>query len=181
RSRPPSPVQRCPSVLVPRELTFSCFSCSWPSASVSPPLSTRGGRRRAALNRVPLPRGSNLLQPGITEELPERTVVGGDGGGVGVLVRAVQPVAADAEDDGVRAPLVVETPVRGAVLAQEIGAVTLVARGLLEAADLRAVPVGVVRRVSVVDDRGDARLAEGRQVGGDLCGGLAVQVGVFGR
>jgi hypothetical protein len=39
----------------------------------------------------------------------------------------------------------------------------------------------VVRRVGVVDDRGDARLAEGRQVGGDLLGGLAVQVGVFGR
>src|SRR5207342_3208583 len=96
------------------------------------------------------PRGSNLLQPGITEELLERTVVGGDGGRLGVLVGAVQPVAADAEDDGVRAPLIVETPVRGTVLAQEIGAVTLVARGLLEAVDLRSAPVGVVRRVGLI-------------------------------
>src|SRR5215813_14124072 len=127
-------------------------------------LPMRSNRCRAPLNRILLPRGSNLFQPGIAEEIRQRPVVGGDGGRVGVLVGAVQPVAADAEDDGVRAPLVVETPVRGTVLAQEIGAVTLVAHGLLEAADLRAVPVGMVRRVGVVDRRGDARLAEGRQV-----------------
>src|SRR6266566_3711116 len=43
------------------------------------------------------------------------------------------------------------------------------------------VPVGVVRWVSLIDHRGDAGLAEGRQIGGDLGSGLAVQVGVLGR
>src|SRR6266566_8955958 len=144
-------------------------------------LPARSELHRAPLNRILPPRGSNLLPPGVAEELLQRTVVGGDGGRVGVLVGAVQPVAANAEDDGVSAPLVVETPVRGTVLAQEIGAVALVARGLLEAAYLRAVPVGVVRWVSLIDHRGDAGLAEGRQIGGDLGSGLAVQVGVLGR
>src|SRR6476646_4420156 len=141
----------------------------------------RSERHRAPLNRILLPRGSNLLKPGMAEELGQRPVVGGDGGGVGVLVGAVQPVTADAEDDGVGATLVVEAPVRGTVLAQEIGPVTLVARGLLEAAYLWAVAVGVVRRVGLIDHRGNAGLTEARQVCGDLGGGPAVQVGVLRR
>src|SRR5262245_48931359 len=68
-------------------------------------LPTRSDRHRAPLNRILLNRillpGSNLFQPGMAEELRQRPVVGGDRGRVGVLVRAVQPVAADAEDDGV--------------------------------------------------------------------------------
>ena len=77
--------------------------------------------------------------------------------------------------------LVVEAPVGGAVLAQEIGAVPLAGRGSPQAEDLGAVPVGVVRRVGQLDDRGHAGFAEGRQVRGDLLGGLAVEVGVLGR
>src|SRR5215475_7086298 len=84
---------------------------------------TRSDRHRAPLIRILLPPGSNLFQPGIAEELRQRPVVGGDGGRVGVLVGAVQAVAADAEDDGIGAPLIVEAPVRGTMLAQEIGAV----------------------------------------------------------
>src|SRR5690348_18423021 len=49
-------------------------------------LPMRGERHRAPLNRILLPRGSNLLQPRVAEELGQRPVVGGDGGGVGVLV-----------------------------------------------------------------------------------------------
>src|SRR6266566_3711115 len=63
-------------------------------------LPARSELHRAPLNRILPPRGSNLLPPGIAEELLQRTVVGGDGGRVGILVGAVQPVAADAEDDG---------------------------------------------------------------------------------
>src|SRR5215472_8706351 len=100
----------------------------------------------------------------MAEELRERPVVRADGGDVGVLVWAVQAVAADAEDDGVNAPLVVETPIRGAVFAQEIGTVALAGRGLLKPVDLRAVLAGVVRRVGVMDHRCDAGLAERRQV-----------------
>ena len=92
-----------------------------------------------------------LLVAGIVEEFGERPVVWGDGGGVGVFVGAVEAVAADAEDDGVDALLVVEASVCGAVLAQEIGAVSLVGHGLLEAADLWAVRIGVVRRINMID------------------------------
>ena len=94
---------------------------------------------------------------------------------------AVEAVAADAEDDGVGALLVVEASVGGAVLAQEIGAVSLVGYGLLEAADLWAVLVGMVWWVSMFDQGGDAGLAKRRQVGGGLRDGLGVQVGVVGR
>ena len=40
---------------------------------------------------------------------------------------------------------------------------------------------GVVRRVGLIDHRGNAGLTEARQVCGDLGGGPAVQVGVLGR
>ena len=53
-------------------------------------------------------------------------------------------VAADAEDNGVRAPLVVEAAVCCAMLAQEIGAVSLAGRGLLEHQYFGAAPVGVL-------------------------------------
>ncbi len=74
--------------------------------------------------------------------------------------------AADAEGDGVDAPLVVEARVTRAVLAEQAAAVTLVARGLLQAANLGAVRIGPVRRVGVFDHHRDAWLAAGRQVRG---------------
>ena len=43
-----------------------------------------------------------------------------------------------------------EPPVRRAMLADELRAVALAADGLLERAQLRAVPVGVMRRVNVL-------------------------------
>ena len=90
-------------------------------------------------------------------------------------------IAADSESDGVDALLVVEARVARAVLAQEAATVTLVARGLLQAAYLGAILVGPVRRIGVIDDGRDAGLAEDRQVGGDLTGGLAVKVRILGR
>jgi hypothetical protein len=93
----------------------------------------------------------------------------------------VLAIAADAESDGVDPPLVVEARVARAVLAQEAAAVTLVARGLLQAADLGTILVGPVRRIGVIDDGRDAGLSEHRQVGGDLAGGLAVKVRILGR
>src|ERR1039457_5333084 len=102
---------------------------------------------------------------GIVQKLLERPVVGPDGGGIDVLVGAVLAVTADAENDGVDAPLVVEASVRGA----------LVPHGLLECAYLGAAGVGMVRRVGLMDGGRDAGLAEFCQVCGDFLGSLAVQ------
>src|SRR6185295_4217110 len=55
-----------------RELTFSRSS---PSASVIPP--ARGEAAPGPAEPDSPSRGSNLLQPGIKQELPECTVVGG--------------------------------------------------------------------------------------------------------
>src|SRR5262249_55865252 len=146
------------------------------------PLGGSQPRRRLRRDpRGPAPRLPALLSGQIAEEFGECPVVGGDGGGVGVLARAVEAVAADAADDGIGALLVVEAPLRGAVLAQEIGAVSLIGHGLLEAANLWPVQVGVVWWVGVFDHHGDAGFAKRRQVGGDLGDGLAVQARVVGR
>jgi hypothetical protein len=53
--------------------------------------------------------------------------------------------AAHAECDRADAPLTVEAPVPGAVLAQEVGTVALVAYGARQRDHLGAVLVGVVR------------------------------------
>src|ERR1017187_1886753 len=94
---------------------------------------------------------------GIVQKLLERPVVGPDGGGIDVLVGAVLAVTADAENDGVDAPLVVEASVRGAVFTEEVGAVALVPHGLLEFAYLGAAGVGMVRRGGLVGGGGGAR------------------------
>jgi hypothetical protein len=52
--------------------------------------------------------------------------------------------------------------------------------GSLEQADLRAVVVGVVRRLQLVDHGHDAGLAEGAQKLGDLLDRPATQVAVLG-
>jgi len=109
----------------------------------------------------------------VAEELLERSIVRDDRGDIDVLGGAVQAVTADAEDDSIDAPLVVEARVRGAVLAKEVAVVALASYDLLKHAHLRAVPVGVARRIGVIDERCDTRLAKGRQMLGDLLGGLA--------
>src|SRR5215469_12649729 len=116
---------------------------------------------------------------GLKEKLSERLIVRADCHGIDVFVGSVQPVTADAEDYSVNTSLVVKTPVCGAMLTKEIGAVTLAPHSLPESSHLRAVPVCVVRRVGVIDHWADARLAERRQVGGELLDTLAVQVRVL--
>jgi hypothetical protein len=118
------------------------------------PAPVRDGRQQA------LEVSARCLLSSVGDEVGQRPVVRVDGGDVGVFVGAVQPVSADAEDDRVDAPLVVEAPVGGAVLAQEIALVPLVGHRLPEPADLGAVPVGVMRWVGQLDDRGDPGFAE---------------------
>src|SRR6266536_5312778 len=128
------------------------------AATTQPPSSTSPGA-------IVLAHGPSSLSAGwIVQELLERPVVRSDGGRVGVFVGAVQAVAAGAENDGVSALLVVEASVCGTVLTQEIGAVPLVGHGLLEPAYLGTVPVGLMRRVGMIDQWGNAGLAEGRQI-----------------
>jgi len=83
-----------------------------------------------------------------------------------VLLGPVLTVAAHPEHDRVDAPTGVEPPVAGTVLLQELGSVALAMGGSLEQADLRAVVVGVVRRLQLVD-HGHHVVATGRRVGDD--------------
>jgi hypothetical protein len=93
------------------------------------------------------------------EELLQGPVVRHDGGDLDVLVRAVLAVAADPEGDGGDAASGVERPVAGAVLVQEVGRVALTLRGFPQLLDVRAVVVGVLRRIDVVDGDRDTGLA----------------------
>jgi len=93
-----------------------------------------------------------------------------------VLLGHELTVAAHPEHDCVDASTGVEPPVAGTVLLQELGSVALAMGGSLEQADLRAVVVGVVRRLQLVDHGHDAGLAEGTQKQGDLLDRPATQV-----
>ena len=95
------------------------------------------------------------------EELLQRPVVRHDGGDLDVLVRPVLSCAADTEGDRGDAASGVEPPIAGTVLVQEVGRVALTLRGPPQLLDLRAVMVGVMRRVEVVDRDRDIGLAEG--------------------